>query len=62
MGKKKKSAKIHKEALGKIIEIKAILRALSDIEQSSYPANMLLEMADKKLKTVFCNIEKAAKF
>ena len=58
MSKKKKLAKINNEASEKILEIKAILEALSDIEQSSYPTNILIEIAKRKIIKVFCNIEK----
>ncbi|MDD3419907.1 MAG: hypothetical protein PHE78_04830 [Candidatus Gastranaerophilales bacterium] len=57
MGKKKKLAKIHKSASGKILEIKALLDTLSEIEQSSYPANTLIEIANEKALNVFQNIE-----
>jgi flagellar biosynthesis component FlhA len=58
MSKKKKLARINNEASDKILEIKAILEALSDIEQSSYPANVLIEVVNKKLAKVFHNVEK----
>jgi hypothetical protein len=57
MGKKKKLAKINKTSLEKILEIKAILDVLSDIEQANYPANMMIEMAQKKIAKTFKNIE-----
>lgn len=49
MSKKKKLTNINRINLGKILEIKAILEALSDIEQTCYPANILIEIARKKL-------------
>ncbi len=58
MYKKKKLAKNSKEASAQILEIKAILTALSDLEQSDYPANILIDMATKKIKKVFYYLEK----
>ncbi len=58
MSKKKKLTNINRINLGKILEIKAILEALSDIEQTCYPANILIEIARKKVVKVFKNIEK----
>jgi hypothetical protein len=58
MSKKKKLTKINKTASRKTLEIKAILEALSNIEQESYPSNVLVEIAKKKLLNVFRNIEK----
>lgn len=57
MNKKKKLARINKVASSKILEVKAILDALSDLEQDSYPANILLDIAKKKSINVFNNIE-----
>jgi hypothetical protein len=57
MSKKKKLAKINKVTSRKIIEIKAILEALSDIEQASYPTNVMIEIAQKKVSKIFNNIE-----
>jgi hypothetical protein len=57
MGKKKKLAKINKAASEKILEIKAILEVLSEIEQAHYPANTMIEIAKKKVIKIFHNIE-----
>jgi hypothetical protein len=57
MGKKKKLAKINKESSGKILEIKAILEVLSDVEQAHYPAAVMIDIAKKKVVKVFNNIE-----
>jgi len=61
MSKKKKLTKINNLASDKILQIKAILEALSDIEQNCYPSNVLLEIAKEKVKNVFYNIEKNKK-
>ena len=61
MSKKKKLAKINKTASGKILEIKAVLDALSDMDQCCYPANVLLEIAKKELTNVFYSVEKNRK-
>jgi len=49
MGKKKKLVKINKISSEKILEIKAILEALSEIEQAHYPADAMIEIAKKKV-------------
>jgi hypothetical protein len=61
MGKKKKLAKINKTASEKMLEIKAILDALSDIEQAHYPTDTMIEIAKKKVIKVFHNIETTRK-
>lgn len=61
MSKKKKLAKINQTASRKILQIKAILTALIDIQRDYYPSNILLELANKKLSIVFYNIEKNRK-
>ena len=61
MSKKRRLAKINKEASGKTLEIKAILEALSDIEQACYPANVLIEIANKKNIKVFNSIQQTRK-
>lgn len=61
MSKKKKLTRVNKEACEKMLEIKAILKALSDIEQSCYPTNVLIEIVNRKLAKVFYSIEKNRK-
>ena len=61
MSKKKKLSKINQTASDKVLEIKAILEALSNLEENCYPANVLVEIANKKLTNVFHNIEKNRK-
>ncbi|MDD3594605.1 MAG: hypothetical protein PHX18_08265 [Candidatus Gastranaerophilales bacterium] len=46
----------------KILEVNAVLNALSYLEQSSYPSNVLLEIATKKLTGIFNKIERTRKF
>ncbi len=61
MSKKKKLAKINKAASGKALEIRAVLEALSDLEQDCYPANVLIGIAEEKVIKVFNNIETTRK-
>ncbi|MDD3150301.1 MAG: hypothetical protein PHV68_05650 [Candidatus Gastranaerophilales bacterium] len=61
MNKKKKLAKINKEASIEILEIKGILDALFDMEQICYPADVVIEVAKKKIRKVFNIIETTRK-
>ncbi|MDD3149504.1 MAG: hypothetical protein PHV68_01625 [Candidatus Gastranaerophilales bacterium] len=61
MNEKKRLAKINKMSSIEIFEIKAILEALLNIEQAYYPANVMIEIARKKVIKVFNNIETARK-
>lgn len=56
MCNKKKLFKINKAASKSALEIKAVLNALSEIEQGSYPSNV-----QKKVVDVFYTIEKSRK-
>jgi hypothetical protein len=60
MYKKKKLSKINKIASREIIEIKAILEALSDIEQSHYPVNVMIEIIIKKITKIFKEIQRSS--
>jgi len=57
MSKKQKLAKINYAASKNLLEIKAILEILSDTEQSSYPANVMIDITKQKVSNVFNNIE-----
>lgn len=57
--KNKKLKKIIKTLQKELLDIKAIIDALEDIEQSNYPTNCLLEIIKIKVKKVFCNFEKS---
>ncbi|MDD3149553.1 MAG: hypothetical protein PHV68_01870 [Candidatus Gastranaerophilales bacterium] len=61
MNKKKKLAKINKKASIEIFELKAVLDALFDINQAHYPANVMIEIAKKKVRKIFNNIETTRK-
>lgn len=57
MSKRKKLARIDKDISCKISDIMAILEVLSDTEQSRYPTNVMIEIASRKAKRLFKNIE-----
>ncbi len=58
MRKNKKLYKINQKASNDIMELKAILEALSNLEYDSYPSNVLLSMAKDKSIKIFYNVEK----
>lgn len=55
----KKLKKIIIKLQRELLDIKAIVEALEDIEQSNYPSNHLLEIIKIKTKKVFCALEKS---
>lgn len=61
MNKKELLKKINKETANELLEVKAILTALISIQDANYPANVLLDIASKKIKKIFYNHEKSGK-
>ena len=61
MSKKKKITKITDAISEKILEIKAILEVLSYTEQASYPTNIMIDIAKKKIVKIFNNVESTRK-
>jgi len=57
MSKKQKLAKINCAVSKNLLEIKAILEALSDIEQACYPSNVMIDIAKSKVINVFYKVE-----
>ncbi len=57
MSQRKRLKKVNKKVSKELLEIRALLTAAYDIEPD-YPINMLIEMANKKVKKVFDNVEK----
>lgn len=55
----KKLKRIIKNLQNELLDIKAIIEALEDIEQANYPSNQLLEIVKIKTKKVFCDLEKS---
>lgn len=55
----KKIKKIIIKLQRELLDIKAIVEALEDIEQANYPSNQLLEIVKIKTKKVFCALEKS---
>ncbi len=58
---KKKLTKLNKIASNELLDTKAILTALLNIEENCYPTNIMIEMAIKKIKNTFKQIEENRK-
>ena len=58
MSKKKKLAKLNRDISCKSLDILAILEVLSETEQAHYPASTMIEIAKRKTKQLFKNVEK----
>lgn len=61
MSNKKRIRKLILNSQDRLLEIKALVNVLEDVEQANYPTNSLLEIINKKIKVIFYNLEENRK-